>query len=156
MTIVFLDFDGVLHPDPCRDHTRLFEHAPRLAAALAPFAQLAVVLSTAWRTEHGAQALAMQLPPALRQRVVGATRAFHEIDRRPALAAYRRQAECQDWIDREQPQRCWFALDDRPDQFEPYCDRLIATDGQRGLDDTTLNRLCFLLAQTAHPDRARR
>jgi hypothetical protein len=154
MTIVFLDFDGVLHPDPCRDHKRLFEHAPRLAAALAPFARVAVVLSTSWRTEHGAQALAAQLPPTLRDQVVGSTRALHQIDRRPALAAYRRQAECLDWIDREQPGRRWFALDDRPDQFEPYCDRLIATDGRRGLDETTLNRLCFLLAQAAHQDRA--
>lgn len=147
MTILFLDFDGVLHPDPCRDSARLFEHAPRLAAALAPFADLAIVLSTAWRTHHDAAALAAHLPSALRARVLGVTRCFHAIERRPALVPYRRQAECQHWIDSERPGADWLALDDRSTEFEPYCDRLIATRSDTGLDDAALNRLRFALVR---------
>jgi hypothetical protein len=149
MTILFLDFDGVLHPDPCRDPARLFEHAPRLAAALAPFTQLAVVLSTAWRTHHPVDELAAHLPPTLRAKVVGATRCFHAIERRPALVPYRRQAECQHWIDSERPGAAWLALDDRAAEFEPYCDRLIVTRSATGLDEAALNRLRFALTQAA-------
>ena len=50
--ILFLDFDGVLHPDPCFEEARLFENAPRLSAALAPYPEVAVVLSTSWRTQR--------------------------------------------------------------------------------------------------------
>ncbi|MDZ7651851.1 MAG: HAD domain-containing protein [Burkholderiaceae bacterium] len=149
MTILFLDFDGVLHPDPCRDPARLFEHAPRLAAALASFTQLAVVLSTAWRTHHPVDELAAHLPPPLRAKVVGATQCFHAIERRPALVPYRRQAECQHWIDSERPGAAWLALDDRAAEFEPYCDRLIVTRSATGLDEAALNRLRFALTQAA-------
>jgi hypothetical protein len=149
MTVLFLDFDGVLHPDPCRDRTRLFEHAPRLASALAPFTQLAVVLSTAWRTHHPVDELAAHLPPALRAKVVGATHCFHAIERRPALMPYRRQAECQHWIDSERPGAEWLALDDRAAEFEPYCDRVILTRSATGLDESALNRLRFALTQAA-------
>lgn len=149
MIVLFLDFDGVLHPDPCRDRARMFEHAPRLAAALARFADMEIVLSTAWRTQHAPAALAAQLPPGLRERVVGATSCFHEIECAPALVPYRRQAECQHWIDRRRPGAPWFALDDRSEQFEPYCDRLIPTDSRIGLDDAALNRLRFALARAS-------
>lgn len=151
MTILFLDFDGVLHPDPCRDRSRLFERAPALAAALGPFAGVAVVLSTSWRTDLTLEQMADHLPPALRARVAGATQHFNAIAAPPALMPYRRQAECQDWIDRHAPQRHWLALDDRAAGFEPYCDRLILTPSASGLDEATLNRLRFaLLRQEVH------
>ena len=149
MTILFLDFDGVLHPDPCRDPARLFEQAPRLAEALAPFADCAVVLSTAWRTHYDAAQLTQQLPPALAAKVVGATRNFHEIGCAPALVPYRRQAECQHWIDTQRPGADWIALDDRPSGFQPWCERLIATRSDTGLDTLALNRLRFALMRAA-------
>lgn len=145
--VLFLDFDGVLHPDPCRDAARLFEHAPRLAAALSPFSELDVVLSTAWRTHFDATELASHLPPPLRAKVVGATGRFADIDCPRALVPYRRQAECQHWIERERPGTEWFALDDRASGFEPYCERLITTRSDTGLDETALNRLRFALVR---------
>jgi len=160
MTVLFLDFDGVLHPDPCRDRKRLFEHAPRLSAALAPFAELAIVLSTSWRTHADITQLAQHLPRSLRSKLVGATRNFHDIDCAPALVPYRRQAECQHWIDTERPGAHWLALDDRASGFQPYCEQLILTRSDTGIDDATLNRLRFALvramqiqvrADSAHP-----
>lgn len=151
MTVLFLDFDGVLHPDPCPDRRRLFEHAPTLAAALAPFATLQVVLSTAWRTDLTLVELACHLPRPLRARLAGATRRFSEIDCAPALVPYRRQAECQHWIDHERPGAPWLALDDRASGFEPYCDRLILTRSDTGLDVSTLNRLRFALMRSLQP-----
>ena len=150
-TVLFLDFDGVLHPDPCRDRRRLFEHAPRLAAALAPFEDLTVVLSTSWRNEVKLADLAQHLPRPLRARLAGATGCFHAIACEPALVPYRRQAECQHWIDTERPGAPWFALDDRASGFQPYCERLILTRSDTGLDESSLNRLCFALMQAAGP-----
>jgi hypothetical protein len=146
-TVLFLDFDGVLHPDPCRDRSRLFEHAPRLAAALAPFDDLIVVLSTSWRNEVKLADLAQHLPRPLRARLAGATGCFHSIDCAPALVPYRRQAECQHWIDTERPGAPWLALDDRASGFQPYCERLILTRSDIGLNESSLNRLCFALMQ---------
>lgn len=148
-TVLFLDFDGVLHPDPCRDRRRLFEHAPRLAAALAPFADLTVVLSTSWRNEIQLADLAQHLPRSLRERLVGVTESFHAIDCAPALVPYRRQAECQNWIDTERPGAHWLALDDRASGFQPYFEQLILTRSDTGLDESSVNRLCFALMQAA-------
>lgn len=151
MTILFLDFDGVLHPDPCPDRQRLFEHAPALAQALAPFTTLQIVLSTAWRTDMPLVDLACHLPRPLRSRLVGTTRRFSEISCAPALVPYRRQAECQHWLDHERPGAPWIALDDRASGFEPYCDRLILTRSDTGLDASTLNRLRFALMRALQP-----
>lgn len=152
-TVLFLDFDGVLHPDPCPDRRRLFEHAPRLAQALVPFTDLTLVLSTSWRNEVKLADLARHLPRSLRARLAGATGCFHAIQCEPALAPYRRQAECQHWIDTESPGASWLALDDRASGFQPYCDRLILTRSDIGLDESALNRLCFALMQAAGRER---
>ncbi len=144
--LLFLDFDGVLHPDPCRDRARLFEHAPALVQALAPFA-CDIVLSTSWRTELSREDLVGLLPPALAARVVGTTAHFSEIARVPALVPFRRQAECQHWVDAHRPGADWLALDDRASGFAPYCDRLVLTRSDTGLDEVACNRLRFALMQ---------
>lgn len=147
--VLFLDYDGVLHPDPCRERSRLFEHAPALAEALMPFENLDIVLSTAWRTELDEDVLVSHLPQSLRGRVAGCTPQFHAIACAPALVPYRRQAECEHWISRERPGSPWIALDDRASGFVPYCDRLVLTRSDTGLDESALNRLRFALAAQA-------
>lgn len=98
--ILFLDFDGVLHHENVtlkrcksssvrwlKDHERryltatghyvkgvnLFEHADRLAAALEPFPDVRIVLSTSWREHFRPGSLLRFLPPALADRVIGQT-----------------------------------------------------------------------------------
>jgi HAD domain in Swiss Army Knife RNA repair proteins len=144
--ILFLDFDGVLHPDPCTDRARLFERAPPLAAALAPFASLSIVLSTSWRTHDGLDGLVARLPAALGARVIGVTPLFQDIRCEPRWTPYRRQAECLHWLARNgRDDGEWIALDDRPSGFEPYCERLLLCRSDTGLDDAVLNRMRFAL-----------
>ncbi|HXY22312.1 MAG TPA: HAD domain-containing protein, partial [Burkholderiaceae bacterium] len=71
--ILFLDFDGVLHPDPCPDQSRLFENAARLADALQKFPEVGIVLSTSWRNVRPENELLDPLPASLRARVLGIT-----------------------------------------------------------------------------------
>jgi Swiss Army Knife RNA repair-like protein len=144
--IVFLDFDGVLHPDPCLDARRLFENALRLADALSDFPRVALVLSTAWR--HGAtyEQLLVLLPEQLRERVIGVTPNFSDFSSAAALIPYRRQAECMRWLLQNRLQsEAWLALDDRPAGFTPYCENLIECDPETGFDAAVSARLCASL-----------
>lgn len=145
--VLFLDFDGVLHPDPCPPQ-RLFEHAPRLATALAEFPATGVVLSTSWRTFLTCEQLVELLPAALRRHVLGVTPRFGEFAAPPALAPYRRHAECVQWVRAHGvDEAAWLALDDRPSWFAPYCENLIVCDSRQGFDDAAAARLRFALAR---------
>jgi HAD domain in Swiss Army Knife RNA repair proteins len=133
--IVFLDFDGVLHPDPCLDATRLFENAPRLEQTLSDFPHVQLVLSTAWRQTGTYEQLLVLLPEALRARVIGVTPNFNEFPATAALVPYRRQAECMHWMRLNgMLDEAWLALDDRPSGFTPYSENLIACHPQSGFD----------------------
>jgi len=140
--ILFLDYDGVLHPDPCPDAARLFEHAPRLVHALGTFPQVAVVLSTAWRQGRSYEQLLAPLPAALQERTIGVTPNFSDFTSAAALIPYRRQAECLRWMHQNRLEdESWLALDDRPSGFTPYCENLIACDPQSGFDAAVSARL---------------
>ena len=86
--ILYLDFDGVLHPADVRvtddeperarvyvigrasDHP-LFEHAALLESLLEPYPDVRIVLATLWARMLGYEFALAQLPPALRSRVIG-------------------------------------------------------------------------------------
>ena len=84
MTILFLDYDGVLHPNEvyhyhkrgvvleCDGHA-LFEHADVLLEILEPHPQVSIVLSTSWVSVLGFDRTKGYLPGALQKRVRGAT-----------------------------------------------------------------------------------
>ncbi len=140
--ILFLDFDGVLHPDPCFDEARLFERAPSLAEVLDRYPEVSIVLSTSWRTQCTLNELNERLPQALRERVIDVTPPFAFGDAPSPLVPYRRHAECMQWLRASgDEQRPWLALDDRPTLFAPYCEQLIVCDPQHGIVETTLTRL---------------
>jgi hypothetical protein len=140
--ILFLDYDGVLHPDPCRDPGLMFKQAPRLAQTLEAFPEVCIVLSTSWRTLRTEQELKLPLPPALRARVIGVTPLFSEFTSPRRLVPYRRQAECEQWLlEHDQIGRPWVALDDRPSWFEPMLESLIDCDARVGFDDMAAQRL---------------
>ena len=80
--ILFLDFDGVLHPDDAylvrgrpvlRAEGALFMWASPLAALLDAHPQVQIVLSTSWARELGFSRARRFLPDTLRARVIGAT-----------------------------------------------------------------------------------
>lgn len=90
MPVLYLDYDGVLHPADVRvtvDAPRrpqvylqgkpschpLFEHAKLLESLLEPFPALRIVLATSWVREFGHEFALEQLTPSLQARVIGAT-----------------------------------------------------------------------------------
>jgi hypothetical protein len=138
--ILFLDYDGVLHPDPCLDARRLFENSQRLADVVAQFPPLNIVLSTSWRTVRPESELLDPLPQVLRGRIIGQTPRFSDCS--GARLPYRRQVECEQWLRTKGIATLpWWALDDRPDWFAPYCENLIECNARTGFDERIAQRL---------------
>lgn len=145
-TILYLDYDGVLHPEPVYRHPRggmyfgvehaghsLFEYAEVLVEALAPYPHVAIVLSTSWvRVLSYSQARAY-LPEALRSRVIGAT--FHSAMNKFEFDAMSRGAQVLADATRRSA-TSWVALDDDEDGwFRATAKHLVLTNGHKGLSD---------------------
>ncbi|MNC11214.1 hypothetical protein D3C76_369360 [compost metagenome] len=80
--VLFLDFDGVLHPDAVylsrqgptlKAEGALFMWAPILVDLLKDFPTISLVLSTSWVRHLGYKRALGYLPHELQQRVIGAT-----------------------------------------------------------------------------------
>ena len=143
-TILYLDYDGVLHPEPVYRHPkggmffgvdhaghRLFENAEILVEALTPYPEVAIVLSTSWvRVLSYSQAKAY-LPEALRSRVIGAT--FHSTMNKFEFDAMTRGAQ----VLADATRRAvtgWVALDDDDEGWVgPASKHLVLTNGYKGL-----------------------
>ena len=112
--ILFLDYDGVLHPDAayhtkkgvvlrCDGHS-LFEHAQLLTDLLDPYPQVQIVLSTSWVWVLGFSDAKARLPERLRAKVKGAT-----------------------WHSRMEERHLWMHYT-RYDQIDTYVKRHLLTD----------------------------
>lgn len=94
--ILFLDYDGVLHPDDAylvkgkpmlEGDGHLFMWAPILEELLAPYPALNIVLSTSWVRVLGFTRARDYLPHGLRHRVIGST--WHSAMGRHSEGAHR-------------------------------------------------------------------
>lgn len=144
MRVLFLDFDGVLHPadvwleadgrmrlgESSPGHT-LFEHAPLLADILAPHEDVKIVLSTSWVPGLGFKQALENLPEGLAGRVVGATfdplvhgKGYGDVARGYQVQGDAQRRKLTDWVVLDDDARNW------PDES---LERLIQTDPQMGL-----------------------
>lgn len=145
--ILFLDFDGVLHPDEVyltrkgpklRGEGELFMWAPALDAELASLPTVQIVLSTSWVRNLGFSRARKYLPESLRARVIGST--WHssmakdwadriwwdQATRHGQIRRYVERAGVVDWLAVDDDGESW-ASSDRT--------RLVLTDGRLGLSD---------------------
>ena len=73
MKLIFLDFDGVLHPNFCQEE-HYFSRTGYLMAALYGFKDdVEVIISSSWRFHWSADVLLQKLPASLAPLVVGFT-----------------------------------------------------------------------------------
>lgn len=141
--VLFLDFDGVLHPDDVyrtrnglvlRAPGQLMMHAGTLVEILREFPQVKISLSTSWVRILGYRRARAALPPELQALTVSST--WHSRMPKAPLDGY-------DMYSRYQQIRAavtragltnWIALDDDPFESWPDHDRrLIRTDPNLGL-----------------------
>lgn len=140
--IVFLDFDGVTHPDPC-EVDRLFIKLPLIEAVLRQFKACHIVISSSWRVVHPLDEMRGYFAADMQSRVIGVTpehRAARSTGTLDLVPSYARQWECEAWL-HEQRLRLppgyllaapWIAIDDRDYWFHPGCADLLSTHCQTG------------------------
>lgn len=145
--ILFLDFDGVLHPDAVylrnsgqielRAEGALFMWADRLTAALQHYPGVKVVLSTSWARHLGFHRARKALPADLAARVIGAT--WHSAmgkgwPDRIAWDCQTRYEQIAAYLSRLSAPVQWLAIDD-DDTGWPDTQRghLVLTNGITGL-----------------------
>jgi HAD domain in Swiss Army Knife RNA repair proteins len=140
--ILFLDFDGVLHPEFCAP-SKYFCQLPLLEEYLRSQPEISIVISSTWRLNRALAALKESFSANIADRIIGVTPKFVELSAVPdTLAAFHREAECDAWL---RQNRCrtspWVALDDRSWLFRPFSKHLVLTDGSVGLTAETVNTL---------------
>lgn len=138
--ILYLDFDGVLHPSevwmigdkpvlqwPDDPALTLFCFAPILESILDDYdvaGRIKIILSTTWGQKFGLQKASDYLPDSLKSRVIGKT-SHSEKPRGVQVAQHAR------YHIKQQP---WLALDDVAHMWPPeHLDKLIACDPGKGL-----------------------
>ena len=153
--ILFLDFDGVLHPDEVwltngrlklEGDGHLFMWAGLLADVLNDFPSIQIVLSTSWARQFGYSRAKKHLPPGLRNRVIGATwhSSMGKQDglNRPHAVTWWDAATRYEQIKRyavRAKQTDWIAIDDQPEGWRADDrDKLVQTNSDTGLSDPAM------------------
>lgn len=134
--ILFLDFDGVLHPDgfryPVKDF-RYFHLLPRLESLLRIHPQVRIVISSLWRLRMELPQLREIFSPDIRERVIDTTPLPLRYDDAIYILDFR-EREIVRWLEAhgglDQPR---VALNDA--RFLHHLDRLVACRSLVGFDD---------------------
>lgn len=144
--ILFLDFDGVLHSDPCLDQTRLFCFLPRLESVLRDYPQIKLVISSSWRESRSLQELQRLFSSDIAQRVVGVTPSWRDYPELFEVNGFQRHTEILVWLRySSEPWVKWVAIDDKAFLFKPFLKNLIRTNSLTGFDATAENQLRLLV-----------
>jgi hypothetical protein len=142
--IIFLDFDGVLHPDQaymtrngvvlrCDGHN-LFEHADLLADLLEPYPHIEIVLSTSWVFGMGFDIAKKRLPERLQKRIIGATYHSH-LEEKFFWQQWTRHEQIDRYVTRNHLTK-WIAIDNDDDGWpDDKRQHLIHTDDWGGIGD---------------------
>lgn len=133
--ILFLDFDGVLHPLPSGSQG-VFCHLDRFEACLRAYPRLKVVVSSSWRETFPWDEIRSFFASDLQDRI---------IDKTPVLPGERRYEEVQAWLRMQDCHRPWIALDDATDEFPDACPQLCRCYTTIGFDETAERRLVTMI-----------
>lgn len=107
VVVLFLDIDGVLHPDGCPPEQH-FCQLGNLEQVLRDHPAVRVVISSAWRLAVPLGRIRSHFSKDMRRRVVGVTRSIAQV---PDPTG-QRQGECQAWLEEHCPGVAWVAVDD--------------------------------------------
>ena len=151
---LFLDFDGVLHPDVCDRESR-FCNRDRLQKILRDFPEVDIVLTTTWRLrfplDSAGDTLKHYFSYDISERIVGVTPDSKDLDPRQfpdGLELYPREWECIAWLRANRPYSPhWLALDDKAYLFRPFCKNLLTINPATGFVSADERRLRQLLRE---------
>jgi len=127
--VLFLDFDGVLHPESCaeRDHFCYLPHFCEALHMADPQGRMPLVISSLWRHHCTLGYIRKAFPPEVAERIVGVTPYMTdaEVQRVSNWEPYggeqskvcHRQREVILWMNSHAPHGNWLAIDDRASYF---------------------------------------
>ncbi len=141
--VIYLDFDGVLHPNAVykplelRATGSLMMHAGALESCLAPYPEAKFVLSTNWVYVFGIDVALSHLTPSLRARVIGSTWNNHAGDETvEPFFRMTRFEQIMSHVTRNNIKR-WIAIDDLHSGYQEwpleYKSKLVFTEQSKGL-----------------------
>jgi hypothetical protein len=132
--LLFLDFDGVLHPNFCRNQEH-FNRVDLLMEAIGcDIAELEIIISSSWRFHYHFDEILGYFPIALQRLILGTT---PEVE----PGRYQRYREICTYLTQSKESPDWRALDDDIREFPKNCQNLIACNGRVGLDINTAHQL---------------
>ena len=134
MQTLFLDFDGVLHPEFCHE-SKHFCCLPFFEEAVRHAPDVEIVITSTWRHQHRPEDLARRFSADISQRVIGVTPHFPTLDDVPdTLVSFEREAECNAWLRANgRVASPWLAVDDRSWLYRPFNRALFLVNGKTGL-----------------------
>ena len=137
--ILFLDFDGVLHPYSSVPHTEIAQFCllPSLENWLRSNETIKVVISSSWRLHLDLGQLRALFCEDIGPRIIDRC----PIERFEGNAQYWRYEVIKRWINQSQYQGPWVALDDAIEEFPHGFDRLVACDKWIGLTPENLEEV---------------
>ena len=141
---LFLDFDGVLHPDryslsncdPDRvfRNNEIFSQAPILAALLTEY-PCQVIISSSWRFTHSLDEMKEKLPKGIAKNVAGVTGDAY-------VGPHPRYNEIKEYLmSHNKSFFSWRALDDAKLEFPNGCTDLILCDPNTGIATKQIQEL---------------
>jgi hypothetical protein len=143
--LIFLDIDGVLHPEPRNSTEMLMSELPRLERILRDFKDVSIVISSTWRQTRTIEYFQNFFSQDIADRVIGMTPRWQDLD--IATPLYQRQAEVEAWFKANcEPWNKFIVLDDKPWLFSPFYPHLLKCNPATGIDDeveSALRRLVF-------------
>jgi len=143
--IIFLDFDGVLHPiGKSPGGLDNFNKLPLLEAWLREHDHVNVVISSSWRAIMSIDDMRQLFSIDLRERV---------IDVCPDVSAqpqpfYWRLEEILAWVNKEGYEGQWLALDDAVGEFPEGFDRLVICESRVGITEDVISDLTAKVNKT--------
>ena len=138
--ILFLDFDGVLHPTSATPE-ELFTKSNELMKCLLPFCHdCKIIISSSWRLHYSINELRELISPELDEMIDGKTGD-------PFIGQWPRYNEIKEYLKLHSPFANWRALDDSFLEFPPDCPELIKCNPNTGLSNNELLQLQRWLKQ---------
>jgi len=145
--ILFLDFDGVLHPSPNKMSTE-FSALPLFEDWLRKHEKVDVIISSSWRDVMDIDVLKAIFSQDLQDRIIDKcpTLPFDKIEHE----AHWRYKEIMEWIAINRYEGQWVALDDAVDAFPEQHPHLVACNQKVGLTNLVIERLTAKVIEYGH------